>query len=343
LNLALRVVRCSRAYKALAGERIVRNIRTMDLNRVAVFVRVVEDQGFTAAAQTLGLPKSSVSRAVGLLEAELGVRLLQRSTRRVSLTEAGAAFYERASRGLAGVEEAAAAVADMQGALRGSIRLTAPVDAGALLLAAPLARFARRNPRVHVELVLTGRVVDLVEEGFDLALRAGQLRDGSLVARKLGESDGGVFASPRYLARRGTPAAVADLARHRCVLFRPARGRATWALTGPEGEERVEVAGPLGADDLSFLRRALLAGVGLGLLPSFVCARDVERGRLARVLPAYRAFAAPLHLVYPSARYVPRRVTALRDFLLASLLGGRGPWALRAGPAAGASPPRRAP
>jgi DNA-binding transcriptional LysR family regulator len=314
----------------------------MDLNRVAVFVRVVEEQGFTAAAKALGLPKSSVSRGVGLLEAELGVRLLQRSTRRVSLTEAGGAFYERASRGLAGVEEAAAAVADMQGALRGPIRMTAPVDAGERLLAMPLARFVRRHPKVHVELVLTGRVVDLVEEGFDLALRAGLLRDGSLGARKLGESEGGVFASPRYLAKRGTPAQVEDLARHRCVLFRPTRGRAIWALAGPAGEERVEVSGPLGADDLSFVRRSLLAGVGLGLLPAFVCAHDVERGRLERVLPAYRAFSAPLHLVYPSARYVPRRVTVLRDFLLASLTGA-GPLAkiVAGGPAVRA--PRRMP
>ncbi|HEU4412226.1 MAG TPA: LysR family transcriptional regulator [Polyangiaceae bacterium] len=317
----------------------------MDLNRVAVFVRVVDDQGFTAAAKALGLPKSSVSRAVGLLEAELGVRLLQRSTRRVSLTEAGGAFYERASRGLAGVEEAAAAVADMQGALRGAIRMTAPVDAGERLLAAPIARFVRRHPRVHVELVLTGRVVDLVEEGFDLALRAGALRDGSLVARKLGESEGGVFASPRYLARRGTPARVEDLTRHRCVLFRPSRGRATWALTGPDGEERVEVGGPIGADDLSFVRRMLLAGVGLGQLPLFACAHDVARGRLARVLPAYRAFGAPMHLVYPSSRYVPRRVTALRDFLLESFAGGQAA-AARAGGAgrpAAASLLRRAP
>ncbi len=288
----------------------------MDLNRVAVFVRVVEEHGFTAAARALSLPKSSVSRSVALLEAELGVRLLQRSTRRVSLTEAGAAFYERAARGLAGVGEAAAAVADMQGALRGPIRVTAPVDAGERLLAPAVARFVRRHPRVHVELVLTGRVVDLVEEGFDLALRAGGLRDGSLVARKVGESEGGVFASPRYLTKRGTPARVEDLARHRCVLFRPTRGRATWALRGPGGEERVEVGGPLGVDDLSFVRRALLDGVGVGLLPSFMCARDVERGRLVRVLPEYRAFGAPIHLVYPSGRYVPRRVVAFRDFLL---------------------------
>ncbi|MCU0685624.1 MAG: LysR family transcriptional regulator [Polyangiaceae bacterium] len=232
----------------------------MDLNRVAVFARVVEGNGFTAAAKALGLPKSSVSRAVTLLEAELGVRLLQRSTRKVSLTEAGSAFYERAARGLAGVEEAALAVADMQGALRGPIRMTSPADAGDRLLGPALARFLRRHPRVQVELVLTGRIVDLVAEGFDLALRAGHLRDGSLIARKVGDTAGGVFASPRYLSRHGEPARLDDLAAHRCVLFRPTRGRSVWTLKGPAGEEHVEVRGPLGADDLSFVRRALLGG-----------------------------------------------------------------------------------
>lgn len=291
----------------------------MDLNRVAVFARVVEVNGFTAAAKALGLPKSSVSRAVTLLEAELGVRLLQRSTRKVSLTEAGSAFYERASRGLAGVEEAALAVADMQGSLRGPIRMTSPADAGDRLLGPALARFLRRHPRVHVELVLTGRIVDLVAEGFDLALRAGHLRDGSLIARKVGDTEGGVFASPRYLSRHGEPARLEDLAAHRCVLFRPTRGRSVWTLKGPAGEEHVEVRGPLGADDLSFVRRALLGGIGVGILPSFTCARDVERGRLVRLLPSYRAFDAPIHLVYPSARYVPRRVAAFRDFLITSL------------------------
>jgi DNA-binding transcriptional LysR family regulator len=293
--------------------------RTVDFNRIAVFVRVVEDRGFTAAARALGLPKSSISRSVALLEASLGVRLLHRSTRSVTLTEAGTAFYERASRGLAGVEEAAAVVTDLQAVVRGTIRVTAPVDMGVSMLEPAIARFARRHPAVHFDVVLTGRVVDLVEEGFDLALRAGPLRDGSLIARKIWSVESALHASPRYLARAGVPATTGDLLAHRCVVFRPGGGSSGWKLKGPSGEEVVNVKGPVTVDELSFARRSVLAGVGIGLLPMFLCARDVERGRLVRVLPDHVAPGPPLHLVYPSARYLPHRVGVFRDFLIEAL------------------------
>jgi DNA-binding transcriptional LysR family regulator len=291
----------------------------MNFNRVAIFLRVVDERGFTAAAKALGLPKSSVSRSVALLEGELGARLLLRSTRAVKLTEAGAAFYERASRGLAGVEDAAAAVADLQTAVRGVIRITAPADMGVAVLEPALARFARRHPEVHVEAVLTGRMVDVVEEGFDLALRAGAVRDGALVSRKIGQVGSGLYASPRYLRRAGTPAGVADLAGHRCVLFRASRGRATWTLRGPGGEAAVEVGGPVAADDYGFVRRAVLSGVGIGLIPTLFCERDLTRGRLVRVLPGHVSPGPAVHLAHASARYVPHRVAVFRDFLVETL------------------------
>ncbi len=291
----------------------------MDLNRVAIFVRVVEDGGFSAAARSLRLPKSSVSRAVSLLEEQLGARLLQRSTRRVSLTEAGTTFYEQASRGLAGVEEAAAAVADLQGSLRGPIRITAPVDAGVWVLAPLVARFVALHPGVHIDAVLTGRVVDLVAEGFDFALRAAPVRDTALVARKLARIESALYAAPAYLARRGTPTRVDDLRAHDCILFRPDRGRATWTLLGPAGDESVEVTGPVGADDFSFVQRLLLSGTGIGLLPAFLCQAAVAEGELLRLLPEHAGVNGWFHLVYPSARYLPHRAAAFRDFIIAAL------------------------
>lgn len=297
----------------------------MDLNRAAIFVRVVGEGGFSAAARALGLPKSSVSRAVSLLEDELGVRLLQRSTRKVTLTSAGTAFFDRASRGIAGVEEAAAAVADMQGALRGLIRITAPADAGVWLLEPLVSRFVLEHPGVHVEAVLTNRVVDMVEESFDLALRATATLDPSLIARRLVRGEIALYASHAYLARRGTPANVADLASHDCVLFRPVRGRRKWTLVGPGGPEIVEVTGPVGADDFTYLRNTLVAGVGIGLVPSILCRGAVDEGSLARVLPGHLAPTPPLALVYPSARYLPYRVAAFRDFLVAALGAERPP------------------
>lgn len=291
----------------------------MDFNRIAVFVRVVEERGFTAAARALGLPKSSISRSVALLEAALGVRLLHRSTRSVTLTEAGAAFHERASRGLAGVEQAAAVVTDLQSVVQGSIRITAPVDLGVALLAPLSARFLQRYPGVHLDVVLTGRVVDLVEEGFDLALRIGPLRDGAIIARKIGPVESSLLASPRYLARAGVPTSLGDLAAHRAILFRATGGRAAWTLKGPSGLETVVVKGPIAVDELGFVRRAVQAGIGIGLLPAFLCRREIEKGRLVRVLPGYVEPGNVLHLVYPSARYLPHRVAVLRDFLVEAL------------------------
>jgi len=290
----------------------------LDLNRVAVFVQVVERGGFTAAARVLGSPKSTVSRAVSLLEEELDVRLLHRSSRRVRLTEAGAAFYERASRGLAGLTEAAEAVSDMQHAVRGPIRVTSTADVGIWLLEPLLSRFLREHAAVHVEMVLTNRVVDMVDEGFDLAIRAGRLRDGALVARKLAPIETALYASADYVARRGAPATVAELAEHDCVLFRPTRGRATMTLTGPDGEESIEVTGPIGGDDFAFVRGGVISGLGIGLLPSFLCT-EAPGPALVRVLPAHAVRGGPLHLVYPSARYLPHRVAVLRDFLVAAL------------------------
>jgi DNA-binding transcriptional LysR family regulator len=282
---------------------------TVDLNAVATFVRVVDRGGFTSAAAALGVPKSSVSRSVKRLEQELGVRLLQRTTRRLSLTEAGRAYYERVSSSLAGMDEARAAIGLMQDAPRGVVRVTAPPDIGAILLAPIVARFVRKFPEVRAELSLTSRYVDLVQEGFDLALRMGKLSDSTLVARSLGSIDAGLYASKAYLARSGTPKKLADLEKHTCVLFRATNGRIRWQLEGPRGPESVEVSGPIVADDMTFLREAILAGGGIGFMP----APNLRGANLVRVLPEYGMHGVPAHIVYPSARYVPQRVALLRD------------------------------
>jgi DNA-binding transcriptional LysR family regulator len=294
---------------------------TIDLNKLSVFVRVVESRGFTSAARALGVPKSSVSRAVAQLEESLGVRLLQRTTRTLALSEAGLALYDRASRALVELGDAASAAADMDGSPQGTVRLTAPVDLGVAILADLIVEFCAAHPGIRIETTLTARYVDLVEEGVDLALRAGKLADSSLVARKLATTEGALFASPKYLKKRGTPTRVPELASHDCVLFRPQQGRVTWALTGPRGEESVDVTGPIGADDFSFVRRVVLSGAGIGVMPSFQCLSEVESGKLVRVLPTHVARFGALHLVHPSARHLPQRVQLFRDFLVERLGG----------------------
>src|SRR2546430_11662617 len=241
---------------------------TIDLNRVRLFIRVAEAGSFTSAARLCGLPTSSVSRAVAALERELAVRLIQRTTRRLQLTEAGRVYYESVSRALSGMDEAAAAVSELQDAPRGRVRITAPGDLGHWVLAPSLVRFATRYPEVQLEVSLTQRIVDLVHEGFDLALRIGKLADNRLVARALGLVRAGIFAAPRYLKRRGRPRSVADVADHDCVLFRSVSGRAVWELAGPAGRQKIDGRGAVAADDNQVLREAAAAWAGPAPLPA---------------------------------------------------------------------------
>jgi DNA-binding transcriptional LysR family regulator len=292
----------------------------MDLNRVSAFVRVVQDGSFTAAASSLGLPKSSVSRSVAQLEEDLGIRLLQRTTRQLHLTDAGTAFYERVSRALGDINEATAAAADAQSDLSGVVRVTAPVDLGVWALASIVARFVKKHPKIRIELALTGRVVDLVGEGFDLAVRAGPLRDSSLIARRVADLDSMMFASPSYVARRGAPKDLADLANHDAVLFRSTTGTMTWDLARTDGtKSSVQVSGRVATDDMSFVRKAVLSGCGIAILPTFLCARAWHAGKLVRVLDDWALHGSVLHVAYPSARYVPQRVIVFREYLLRAL------------------------
>ena len=291
----------------------------MDLNRITVFVRVVEAGSFTGAAAVLGLRKSSASRSVAALEADLGIRLLQRTTRKLSLTDAGRAFYDRARDALAGLDEARNAVSSLGAAPRGLVRITAPVDLAADL-AAVTTVFLRAHPDVRVETLLTARYVDLVKEGFDLAIRAGSLADSSLLARKLGESEFGLFASPAYLDAAGRPRRLADLARHECVLYRAGSATARWRLSGPRGDEEVSVRGRVDTDELAFVRAMVLAGFGIALLPVSTMIRPlVASGVLERVLPRYALRGAVVHVVWPSRRFEPAAVALFREALAEAL------------------------
>jgi DNA-binding transcriptional LysR family regulator len=293
----------------------------VDLNDVATFVRVAQGGGFTAAAKGLGVPKSTVSRAVARLEGALGVRLVHRTTRALALTDAGRSYYERVRGAVVGLADASADVVDMGTEPRGTIRITAPVDLGQMLLADVIAGFVAKYPQVHFEVSLTGRVVDIVGEGFDMAIRASPLNDSSLVARKLGGADLGLYASRAYLRARGTPARVTELAGHEFIGFRPMSSNgAPLALTGPEGVEHVEAHPGIVVDDLLFVHRLIAAGSGIGVLPLFfsgACASKREKDDLVRVLPEHVVRSGSLSLVAPSARQEPRRVKLFREFLLA--------------------------
>jgi len=294
----------------------------MDYNDLALFTRVVERGSFSDAARAEGLPKSSVTRGIARLEKELGVRLIQRTTRQRGVTDAGRELYERVRNAVGAIEEATDAIREHGKEPRGVVRVTAPVDASLMGLPEAFRELAQRYPSIQIEMHLSNRVVDLVADGIDLAIRAGRLADSSLIARKVGQTSAGLYASKDYLERRGRPKKVADLAGHDTVLFRPRGGKQTWLFEGGKGAESVEVTGVFGSDDFAFNARAITAGTGIGVLPNFIGARcQGVAANLERVLPKLELSGAsgPLNVVMPSASFVPARVAVVRDFLVEHL------------------------
>jgi DNA-binding transcriptional LysR family regulator len=303
-------------YEA-SGQRTVAASGTIDLNRVRVFVRVVEDGSFTAAARRLGLPKSSVSRSVTALERSLGVRLLQRTTRALHLTDAGHSWFQQVRPALVSLTDSAASLSARAAEPRGRVRVSCPPDSEELVLRY-VARFRRKYPRVHVDVSFASRQVDLVAEGYDLALRAGDLKDSSLVVRKIHDSTLGLFASRAYLQRHGVPRRLADLTRHACIAMNAPSGRATWSLTGPSGEiESVDVSCPVTTDLMQFAGQAAVSGLGIALLPEVLAGGAKE---LQRVLPEWRRVGGSISIVSPSRGFEPRAVTLFKEGLVAELM-----------------------
>jgi DNA-binding transcriptional LysR family regulator len=282
----------------------------MDLNRAATFLRVVESGGFTAAATALGLPTSSVSRSVAKLEEELGVVLLERTTRRVALTDVGRAYFERVREALAGLDQATAAALDAAREPQGLVRIAVPPDF-APALATPLAKFLRLYPKIHVELSTSARSADLVGEHVDLGIAFGRLPDSSLISRRLAESSQLLYAARSYVAERGEPRILAALVDHDAILR---SGESRWELTGPSGVESVEVSGIVTADHLGFVIDATVAGLGISILPAFSAGPHLRSGDLVQILPHYST-TSQMQLLTHAARRLPHRVALLRDFL----------------------------
>ena len=280
----------------------------MDLNEILVFTRVVQAGSFTAAAAQLGMPKSTVSRKVSDLEERLNARLLQRTTRRLSLTDAGRIYFDYGQRIAGEVDEAERAVGSLQAAPRGLLRVTAGVNMS--FLAAIVADFLRRFPEVQLELLCTGRAVDLVEERFDIAIRAGVLADSSLIARSLGSVGWFFVATAAYLKKRGRPRSPDDLANHDCLVF--GAGPAAHHLRLERGDQVTQLSLPARflVSDLDILHSVATAGLGIALLPAFRCVEDLRAHRLERVLRDWTAPSIPVHVVYPSTRHISPKVKA---------------------------------
>jgi DNA-binding transcriptional LysR family regulator len=288
------------------------------LTGMAVFARVVEAQSFTAAAGQLGMSKSAVSKTVAALEDRLGARLLNRTTRRLALTEVGRAFYERCVRIVAEAEEAELAVTRLQQVPRGTLRVNAPVSFGIRHLGPALPDFMARHPELKVDIELTDRFVDLIEEGWDVAVRIGALPDSSLIARKLTDNAMVVSAAPAYWARRGRPRVPQDLAQHDCITYTYHANPAEWPFVDPAGRRvGVRVGGPLHTNSGDLSLAAACAGLGVARLPRFLCGPDLAAGRLEAVLTEAMPAPPGIFALYPHNRHLSAKVRAFVDFLVA--------------------------
>lgn len=293
---------------------------------IVIFVRVVDAGSFTAAAEGLSISKSYASRRVRALEDHLGARLLDRTTRRLSLTEAGRAFYEQAAPHLDGLADAERAVAALQSAPRGTLRLAAPLSFGLRWLQPALLGFMARWPELRVEVSFDDRTVDVVAEGYDLAIRGGRLVDSSLVARRLAPITGVVAASPAYLARAGTPTHPSELSRHACLDYAVATTMPRWWLSGPDGEVSAEVDALYLADNGLALVAAAVAGAGVVYQPDFLVRDDVRAGRLVQLFPGWQTWQGAFHAVYPHRRHLSPKVRLLVEHLVQAFDGP--PWCL---------------
>lgn len=293
----------------------------LDLNDVAIFVQVVRCGSFAEAARRLGVPPNTLSRRVQQLEAQLGTRLMQRSTRHLTLTSAGQVFLERCSGAVEGLMDAGEELLAVNQEPSGLVRVAAPADFFDFFAMEWLTEFLTAHPKVRVDFVLSDGRADLIADRIDVALRGGILEDSSLFARKvLDAGNDGLVASPAYVARQGVPDTLQDLADHDCLVFSHPSGKATWRVTGPDGAQaEVQVAGRFSGNTAQALRKAALAGLGIALLPSTLTQRDLRAGLLVPVLPQYHRQGHGVHMVYPSRRYLPLAVSAFMDLVIGKM------------------------
>jgi DNA-binding transcriptional LysR family regulator len=282
-----------------------------------VFLRVIDRGSLSAAGRELGLSPAAVSNHIRSLEDWLGTRLLNRTTRKLTLTEAGESFRERCEVVLSEISEAEAAAASLQSTTRGLLRLNAPTTFAIRHLGPVIAAYLERYPQMQIDLVLSDRMVDLVEEGFDMAIRIGELADSRLIARQIAPSRFVLCAAPSYLERSGEPKHPADLPKHHCLEYSLRAPAGRWLFTGPDGRGlSIPISGRLKATNGDLLRNAAIHGLGITLAPTFIVGEDLRCGRLVPLLRDYKVKAVAIFAVHLPGRYPPPKVRSFIDFLV---------------------------
>lgn len=293
-----------------------KELKMVDLDAMRLFVRAVADGSLSAAGRELGLSPAAASKRLSRLEQALGVRLLQRSSRRLTLTDEGAVYYERCVIILAEVDEAHAAIGAGQMEARGLLHITAPADLGRHWIAPLAAAFAANHPQLRLRISVSDGTLDLFEHGVDVAIRSGALSDSRLISRQLARNSRVVCAAPAYLARHGRPRQADDLARHACLmLHRPGRGILPWTLQTPDGPVALRIDAAITCDNGDLLRELAVAGHGLAFKSAWDIAEDVRAGRLVPLLADIATPEANIHAIYPSRRFLPARIRLFVDHL----------------------------
>ena len=292
----------------------------MNLNDVSLFIRIVETGSFTSAAESLGIQKSTISRRIAQLEDDLGVRLLQRTTRKLKLTDDGEELFTRCQPLINDLENAKDQLSASQEDPRGRLRLTMPAELGVFMMNDVVATFMERYPKIQLEVELSTRLVDLIEEGIDLAIRVGELADSSLIARRIAHVSRGIYASPEYLKRMGSPQNPDELSKHAC--FGQLKAHDYWEFDN--WPHAIEVTGNLKANSIAFNREMVLQGLGIARLPRVYCHGCVQAGELVEVLPDYTCPSIEVNAIYPSRRHLNPKVRLFIDHMMSMIVDH--PW-----------------
>ena len=305
---------------------LTNSVNYSGLSDIAAFVCVVQTGSFTAAAERLNTSKSVVSKYITRLEDRLGVKLLARTTRRLTLTEIGNTFYEGARQGLEAIDHAEEAVSFLQGKPRGTIKINAPLSFGALHIAPALEEFTQCYPEMQVDLRFEDRQIDMIKEGFDLTVRITNQLEGNLVARRIAPCHHALVAAPSYLAKRGTPKEPEDLPSHNVVTYQYQQSPWEWEFTAAKSKpKRVKVTGSVQMNNSLAIREAVLAGVGISRMPTFAVGEDIKTGRLIQLLPKYSLLEHSIYLVFPDRHHMAPKTRAFIDYMV-KLMEGKPPW-----------------
>lgn len=289
-----------------------------DLRRMVIFYHVVEMRSFSAAARQLGIARSAVSRHISLLEKSIGVRLLNRTTRQVNVTEAGQTYFQSCARIVAEAEVASSRLQLLQEEPEGTLKIAAPISLGNQLIIPLVQDFMNRYPAINIELLLDDQVIDMVKEGIDISLRVGWLPDSNLVARKLGDWPRYLCASPAYLERHGTPKTPAQLSRHEWILFTLLPTPHQWVFSKNQRKEKIQVKGRLKTNNADAVHASLLAGAGIAAQTAFLVQEDIRSGRLVHLLPDWDCGRAGMYALYQGRRYQQAKIRLFIDFITGS-------------------------